>query len=109
MFKKTAFFTTLAALTLAASVAVAGMSLQAAKSQGLVGERPDGLVGAVKPSAEVEALVAETNSERMKTYNAIAAKNGTAVEKVQAVAGQKLIDNAGPGEYVMSANGWVRK
>jgi uncharacterized protein YdbL (DUF1318 family) len=99
----------LAALALSSTLALAALTLDAAKQQGLVGEQPDGLVGAVAPSAEVSALVSATNAERLERYKAIAAKNGTDAAKVQALAGQKLIDQTPPGEYVMGAGGWVKK
>lgn len=93
--------------------AAAGINLASAKSQGLVGERPDGLIGTVNPasaSEEVKALVKTTNDERRKKYAEIAAKNGTSIEKVQAVAGADLIKRTPPGQYIMTAAGkWVKK
>jgi len=74
-------------------------------------EFPDGLIGIVSGgSAEVKALVDSTNAQRLAKYQAIAAKNGTAVDQVQAVAGQKLIAGTPGGEYIMSASGsWQKK
>lgn len=97
------------ALTLSASIALAALTLDAAKQQGLVGEQVNGLVGAVSASPDVAALVDSTNAERMARYQAIASKNGTDVTQVQAVAGQKLIEQTPVGQYVQGAGGWVKK
>lgn len=98
----------LALLLPAASAAALGLA--DAKTRGLVGERPDGYVGAVEanPSAEVKALVAEVNAKRKSVYEDIARKRGTSVEAVAALAGQDLIAKAKPGEYVLKGS-WVRK
>lgn len=100
------------ALFMTASVAFAALTLENAKHDGLVGERPDGLIGAVSgsPSADVKGLVDSTNSARMDKYNAIASKNGTPVDQIQAIAGQKLIGSTPAGEYIMNAAGeWQKK
>lgn len=98
------------ALFMSVSIASAALNIDAAKQDGLVGERPDGLLGAVSGSAEVDALVNSVNAQRMAKYNAIAQKNGTPVNQVQAVAGQSLIAKTPPGQYIMnSAGGWQKK
>ena len=101
-----------AAVVISASVAFAAISIDAAKSEGLVGEQPNGLLGVVtaSPSADVQALVSQTNAERLKRYQDIAAKNGTQVEQVQAVAGEKLVTATPAGQYIMNAAGtWQKK
>jgi uncharacterized protein YdbL (DUF1318 family) len=87
------------------------MSVESAKTQGLVGERQDGLLGVVaSPTPELRQLVETTNAERLEKYKAIAEKRGTALDQVQAVAGKKLIDSASPGEYIQGAGGgWQKK
>ncbi len=106
-----AFSLALAALVLSATLALAAISLDTAKQQGLVGEQPDGLLGivAAAPSADVTSLVATTNAERLERYKAIAAKNNTDLAKVQALAGQKLVDQTPAGEYVLNAGAWQKK
>lgn len=100
-----------AVLALGSSLALAALTLETAKQQGLIGEKPDGTVGAVTtPSAEAAAIVASTNAQRLDKYKAIAAKNGTPVDQVEAVAGQKLIAGTPAGQYFMSASGtWQKK
>ncbi len=101
---------TLTALILSTGIALAALSVDSAKQQGLVGERPDGLLGVVKDAPEVNALVAQTNTERLAKYKDIASKNGADVKQIQGVAGKKLIDAAAPGEYIMSVAGsWQKK
>ena len=83
-----------------------------AKKAGSVGERPDGYLGVVDKNAgpEVKALVEEINQKRREKYDAIAEKRGTSVEAVAALAGAKLVENASPGEYVMTSSGkWIQK
>ena len=100
-----------AALVVSAGIAFAAITIDAAKQDGLVGEKPDGLIGAVAaPSPDVTALVNTVNAQRMEKYSAIAAKNGTPVDQVQAVAGQTLINKTPPGQYIMNASGgWQKK
>lgn len=100
-----------AALFLSTSIAFAALTLETAKQQGLIGEKPDGLVGVVSGgAADVKALVESTNALRLSKYQMIAAKNGTPVDQVQAVAGQKLISSTPSGEFIMSASGsWQKK
>lgn len=87
------------------------MDVQSAKTQGLVGERQDGLLGIVaSPTPELRQLVETTNAERIEKYKGIAQKRGTELSNVQAFAGKKLIDGASPGEYIQSASGgWQKK
>lgn len=90
---------------------LAALSLSEAKSGGLVGERRDGYLGTVtgNPSAEVRALVDKINAERRRLYDEVAASNGTSRSAVEALAGQKLINKAAAGSYVMDASGGWRK
>ena len=100
-----------AVLVAALAVNAFAMDLGAAKNQGLVGERPDGYLGAVAAGrADVQALVNDINAQRRAQYQALAQRNGTSLAAVEQVVGQKLISRAGPGEYVMTPGGqWVRK
>jgi uncharacterized protein len=86
--------------------------LEDAKAAGLVGERIDGYLGVVDSGApaNVRSLVDQINAERRARYAEIAQKQGAPVEAVAQIAGTKLIERAGPGEYVMGASGqWQRK
>jgi uncharacterized protein len=86
--------------------------LDDAKAAGLVGERIDGYLGVVDSGApaEVRRLVEQINAERQAKYAEIAQKQGAPVEAVAQIAGEKLIERAGGGEYVMGADGqWRQK
>jgi len=95
-----------------APVPVTANELDDARSAGIIGERPDGLVGVVGESApaNIVALVQSVNSARMNSYRSLASQEGTNVETVQAVAGERQIEKAVQnGWYVMDANGTWRK
>ncbi|MBL8629114.1 MAG: YdbL family protein, partial [Rhodospirillaceae bacterium] len=81
---------------LGTALPAAAVDLDTARTQGLVGERPDGLIGAVQSSVtpDVKALVDSVNAARMREYRSIADKNGTPLDAVQAVAGEKQIEKA---------------
>jgi hypothetical protein len=99
------------ALAIALPAAGSELDLNSARKQGLVGEKADGYLGIVvaQPSAAVAALAKEVNTKRRDAYEAIARKNGTAVDAVAALAGAKLIERASPGEWVTDAGGNWRK
>jgi uncharacterized protein YdbL (DUF1318 family) len=100
------------AIMLSASVAYAALTLDDAKAKGLVGEQPNGMIGAVadKPAADVATLVDSTNVARLKAYQAIAAKNGIQLEVVEAEAGAKLVNSTPAGQYIRTAAGaWQKK
>ncbi len=87
-------------------------SLDDAKAGGLVGERVDGYVGVVDGSApgDVKALVDQINAGRKSKYAEIAQQRGTSVEGVAQIAGEKLVERAPAGQYVMAADGkWRQK
>ena len=98
-------------LTLALLAApVLAIDLEAAKRQGLVGEQPDGYLGAVRQSAEAADLVRSVNAQRRQSYQDLAKRNGVSADSVAALAGRKLIDRTAPGEYVKDASGrWVQR
>ena len=110
MIKK--FILAAATLLLSTSLAFAALTLDDAKTKGLVGEQPNGMIGSVSdsPAADVKALVDATNAARLKRYEEIAAKQGTQVEQDEAVAGEKLVTATPAGQYIRSAAGdWQKK
>lgn len=108
-----ALATVLAAGTVAGSGTVlAQQTLEEAKAAGLVGERPDGLLGAVpaQVAPDVRALVESVNAQRLERYREVARGNDTPVGQVQALAGRQLIAKTPTGQWVMTASGqWTRK
>lgn len=100
----------------AAMIAVPGLafaqSLDEARQLGYLGERPDGYLAQRDPSAPSWAteLLAEINKGRELKYTELALKNGTSLDAVQVVAGEKIIQSLAPGTYYMDATGnWVQK
>lgn len=94
-----------------AGLAFAQDALASAKAAGLVGEQPDGLVGAVSgASGDIQALINQVNGQRMAQYQSVAQSNGIPVGQVQAIAGAKLIEATPGGQFVRNAAGsWVQK
>jgi uncharacterized protein YdbL (DUF1318 family) len=86
------------------------IDLGSAKSQGLVGETPQGYLAAVgNPSAAVKSLIKNINSQRKKQFDAIAKKNGTSLAAVEQMAGKTAIDKTRPGNYVQVNGAWKKK
>ncbi|MCP5160849.1 MAG: YdbL family protein [Hahellaceae bacterium] len=85
------------------------LTLDEAKAAGLVGEQADGYLGAVKPSNEVFELVQDINRKRMDYYRGIAVKNNLDLDKVAKMAGEKLVEKAGPEDMIKINGGWKKK
>ena len=97
------------AVLVAAGPALA-LTLDEARAAGRVGEMPTGYLGVVDNDPAVRALVDSVNIQRRDHYKAIAERENAPLAAVEQLAGARLIDRAGPGEYVMDVNGkWIRK
>ena len=104
------WFVGLTILWSAAWAMASGLSLEEAKTKGLVGEKPNGYLGVVNPdSQEAHALTNDVNAKRRQAYQDIAARNKTQLESVEALAGQKAIQNTKAGHFVEGPGGWTRK
>jgi uncharacterized protein YdbL (DUF1318 family) len=89
-----------------------GITLDKAKQQGLLGERPDGYLGLAKPSSSPDTvnLMKDINRKRRDVYKGIAQKNATALSAVEALAGKKAIEKTPSGQLIMQPNGtWAPK
>lgn len=88
------FFTKSLPLIAAACALIAGsafaLDLHSARVGGLVAEKPSGYIEAVKPSSEVNSLVAEVNAKRKAEYERIAKEKGTSADAVAALAAQEI-------------------
>lgn len=101
----------LACLALAIPLSFA-LSLQEAKSEGLIGELRNGYVGLVVQStpAEVVAMVRDVNNQRRELYQQIAQQNNISIEQVAALAFEKAVEATPAGQYLQDATGaWVKK
>jgi uncharacterized protein len=102
----------LLALAMVFSAPAMADALDDARAAGLVGERPDGLVAPVSPSApaNIQSLVQSVNAQRLEKYQQIANQKGVPVEQIGAIAGEKIIGKLKPGVYYMDSSGsWVTK
>ncbi|ASG88460.1 DUF1318 domain-containing protein [Salmonella enterica subsp. salamae] len=86
------------------------LTLDEARTQGRVGETLNGYLVALKNDAETQKLVLDINHARRASYQQLADSNHLPVDEVAKMAGQKLVERAGPGDYVQGINGkWMRK
>lgn len=84
-------------------------ALGAAKSSGLVGEKPDGYLGVVKTTPQAQEITNLINQARRTEYQRIAQQNGTRLQDVEVIAGQKAIDKTTAGHYIQRNGAWVKK
>lgn len=85
-------------------------SLDEEKVKGLVGEKRNGYLGAVNTAhADAQVLIEDVNRTRRQAYEDIAKRNGTSVQTVETIAGEKAVQNTKPGNFVEGPGGWVKK
>jgi uncharacterized protein YdbL (DUF1318 family) len=84
-------------------------SLSAAKTQGLVGEQPDGYLGVVTKSGNADEIVKFINNARRAEYQRVAKENAIALPDVEAIAGQKAMEKTPAGQYVQVNKKWMKK
>ena len=99
-----------AILWIAGASSTFALSLDEAKTKGLVGEKLNGYLGAVNPSnAEAQALIEDVNQKRRQAYEDIAKRNRTTVKVVETLAGEKAVQNTKPGNFVEGPGGWIKR
>lgn len=81
------------------------LDLQQARTQGLVGEKTDGYVTAIKPSAEVNSLVSSVNAKRRTEYTKISKQNGQTADVVGKLAAPQILENLPSGSQYQDASG----
>lgn len=91
------------------SLQEAKAQLSEAKEQGLVGEKPNGYLGVVKPTATAKQIVKEINEARRKEYMRIANENNIAVADVELLAGERAIERTESGHYIKVDGQWQKK
>jgi uncharacterized protein len=87
----------------------ASARLASAKTDGLVGERPDGYLGVVQPSSEADMVVNLINAARREEYQRIAVQQGVPRATVEALAGERAIARSASGHFILEGGRWVRK
>lgn len=83
--------------------------LPTAKSQGLVGEQPDGYLGIVKAEGDTAALVQLINNARRSEYQKLATANSLQLADVEILAGQKALNKTQSGHFILLDGKWVKK
>ena len=101
-------------LSLAALFLLSGnglcLDLQAAKTQGLVGETPTGYLAPVQAAnAEAINLAQSINAQRKQQYEEIAKRNGTPLQAVEQLAGQKAMEKTPAGQFIQLNGAWKKK
>lgn len=95
-----------AILSPAAAAVQRDPAYQAAREQGMVGEKVDGYLGFVTtPTPAVRALVDDINIKRKAAYTARAAATNSTVEQFAFTAGCNLILTTRPGERYQAPDG----
>lgn len=84
-----------AAVALVMAAPAYALDLHSARASGVVAETSEGYIKAVKPSAEVNALVSEVNAKRRAEYERISKENGQPVDVVGKLAAPQIMKNAG--------------
>lgn len=84
-------------------------ALSSAKTQGLVGEQPNGYLGVVGSSAQAKEIADLINKARKAEYQKLAAKNGIQLSDVEAIAGQKAIEKTEAGQFIQLNGQWQKK
>lgn len=100
------------AITLAAPASAGDPQIEAAKQQGVVGERIDGYLGIVDGGADatLTRLVQDINNKRRAVYDDLASETKTTPQQVARVSGEKLTGSASAGEFIMDDSGtWKQK
>ncbi len=110
--KKIVWFTAMLMLSqpvLAMDLQQAMTVLPTAKTQGWVGEQPDGYLGVVKAEGETAAVVHFINAARRNEYQKLANANGLQLADVEKMAGQKALEKTQTGHYILRDGKWLKK
>ncbi|EPJ44960.1 MAG: hypothetical protein OFPII_31040 [Osedax symbiont Rs1] len=111
MKKIISLFTTALILLSFSSVSFA-ISMEQAKSQGLIGETSHGYLAPVKanPSATITTLIKSINQQRRSAFAAKASKAGVSVNVMSKRVAQRLFEKAAKGSYLKNSAGqWYKK
>ena len=81
------------------------IELSDARKQGMVGEKADGYVAAIKASGDVNALVSEVNAKRKAEYTRISKENGQPVDVVAKLAAPQIISGLPAGSLYQGSDG----
>ena len=103
------------ALFFAASLALTSMvqalTLDEAQQKGMLGENANGYLELTpRGNAEAKALMEAVNAKRKTKYLDIANQQNTALENIESIAGEKILNKLQAGEFYKDASGnWNKK
>jgi hypothetical protein len=107
------FFLSVAAfvmIVLLTATPVQAQSLDELRASGTIAERFDGYVMVKSNTHSAAATVAQVNAERLKIYQARAAKEGTTPDQVGRIYAKQIYGKAPAGTYFLNEDGqWSRK
>jgi len=101
-------YMTISALTVLASSQLSAISLEQARTQGVVCEGNNGLLVAQgSASADVQQLISSVNAQRQQEYQNIQQSNGSNMSDVDvmSIAAQQIAASVPSGTFVMDASG----
>ncbi len=99
----------LSSLLLMVALTINATELSDAKSQGLVGEQPDGYLGVIVSSSATETLVSAINAKRKSNYQSLATKNNLTLSQVEALAAKKAYSKTEAGHFIWVKGKWSKK
>ena len=88
---------------------VFAIGLDAAKDQGLVGEKDNGYLGLVVNQNDAQSLIDDINAKRKAVYVELAAKNGITLQQVEKLAAKKAYEKTSSGHYLWVDGQWTKK
>lgn len=109
MKKQSIIVFSLIAVALSFSTAAMALNLKQAKQQGLIGETTTGYVAVVSSNANAAKIVVDINAKRKLKYKEIAKRNGTNLQAVEKLAGQKSLKKTPKGQFINLGKGWKKK
>lgn len=99
----------LSSLLLMVALTINATELSDAKSQGLVGEQPDGYLGVIVSSNATDTLVSTINAKRKSNYQSLATKNNLTLSQVEALAAKKAYSKTEAGHFIWVKGKWSKK
>lgn len=100
-----------AAALLVASQLSFALTLDEARSKGLLGENASGYVEMTpRADASSQDLMDDINAKRRAKYQSIANEQNTALENIEKIAGEKITEKLPTGHFYKDASGkWNKK
>jgi uncharacterized protein YdbL (DUF1318 family) len=100
-----------AAALLVASQLSFALTLDEARSKGMLGENASGYVEMTpRADASSQDLMDEINTKRKAKYQSIANEQNTALENIEKIAGEKITEKLPAGQFYKDASGkWNKK